>query len=302
MEYNCKICNKEYSSYKSLWNHTNKFHKNDVNTVNTDVNTLVTNVEDNKLKCKYCNKLFTTRQGKSYHELHHCKENKKELITTSDKEINILKKQINLLQKSLKIHPKTLNKINNQLNNTNNGTINNNHNNTINIVQLGHENLSKILSDNQKINILNRQAMSINDLVELIHTSDKYIQFKNVYITNLQSSFGYRYEDKSKKFIAVSKNELLNDILESRMYDIGNFYSEIQYKMEPKRAERIKHFIEKMTLKPEMKNKKKDEIRLILYNNKESIISMTEKVKQNMKNSLLQDKKEEDTSESEIDI
>ena len=24
--YGCKICNKDYASYKSLWNHTNQFH------------------------------------------------------------------------------------------------------------------------------------------------------------------------------------------------------------------------------------------------------------------------------------
>ena len=26
-EFKCNICNKFYTSYKSLWNHTNKFHK-----------------------------------------------------------------------------------------------------------------------------------------------------------------------------------------------------------------------------------------------------------------------------------
>ena len=26
----CNICNKIYASYKSLWNHNNKFHINDV--------------------------------------------------------------------------------------------------------------------------------------------------------------------------------------------------------------------------------------------------------------------------------
>jgi hypothetical protein len=26
MEFRCKSCNKEYSSYQSLWNHTKKFH------------------------------------------------------------------------------------------------------------------------------------------------------------------------------------------------------------------------------------------------------------------------------------
>jgi hypothetical protein len=88
----------------------------------------------------------------------------------------------NMLQKALKIHPKTLNKINNQLINQN---CNNTMNNTFNIVQLGRENLTDILTSKEKINILNRQAMSLNDLVELVHVSGKYKSFQNVYITNL---------------------------------------------------------------------------------------------------------------------
>ena len=73
-----------------------------------------------------------------------------------------IKKQMeemkNMLQKALKIHPKTLQKINKQLNATNmvNGNIN-----TYNIVQLGNENLNDILSQKQKLKILNRQAMSL---------------------------------------------------------------------------------------------------------------------------------------------
>lgn len=287
MEYYCNICNKKYVSYKSLWNHNSKYHKPIVNTKVIDVNT---NVNISKHSCKHCNKEFTTRQSKSRHEIHYCDEkyelNNIKIIEEKNKENELLKKQndelIKLLQKSLKIHPKSLNKINNQL--VNNGTINNN---TINIVQLGKENLSEILSNNQKMNILNRQAMSINDLVELIHVSNKYTQFKNVYITNLQSNFGYMYNEKSKKFIAVNKNELINDILDSRMYDIEKFYEEVYPKMDPYKADRIKHFINRMTNdKDKMKGLKKEEIKLILYNNKETIMKIKDSILENCDNEI----------------
>jgi len=287
MEYMCNNCNKNYSSYKSLWFHNYKFHKHNVNTENNNVNINV----NTKNICKHCNKEFNTRQSKSRHELHYCKEKNiiKENINNFDKEefknsiLEEAQKMVQTLMKSLKIHPKSLNKINNQL--VNNGTINNNH--TINIVQLGHENLSEILSNNQKMNILNRQAMSINDLVELIHASNQYTQFKNVYITNLQSSFGYKYNEESKKFIAVNKNDLINEILDSRMYDIEKFYEEIYPKLEPKKAERIKHFIDRMTNdKDKMKGLKKEEIKLILYNNKETIMKIKDSLLENDDNEL----------------
>jgi len=199
-----------YKSYQSRSNHIKKFHPPE------PAKNCQKPPENNTFQCENCNFNFTRLDSLKKHiNFNRCKElNNKKII----KENELLKKQneelIKLLQKSLKIHPKSLNKINNQL--VNNGTINNN---TINIVQLGHENLSEVLSRNQKINILNRQAMSINDLVELVHVSSKFNQFKNVYITNLQSSYGYMYNEKLKKFITVNKNDLINDILDSRMYN-----------------------------------------------------------------------------------
>ena len=67
MEHYCNICEKKYKNYKSLWKHNYTFHKPIVTNVTSDVTplvTIVTSVEDNKLKCKYCNKLFARRQGK----------------------------------------------------------------------------------------------------------------------------------------------------------------------------------------------------------------------------------------------
>jgi hypothetical protein len=272
----------------SRCNHIKKYHSEPVNSGKHNK----VNISQQKINCKYCNKEFNKKQSKSRHELNYCKERIKKLDIKNETNqfvkkdelkdfiIEEAKNLVDKLMKSLKIHPKTLNKINNQLNNINNGTINNT-NNTINIVQLGRENLSDILSNKEKINILNRQAMSINDLVELVHTSDKYIQFKNVYITNLQSNIGYKYEEKSNKFIATNKNELLNEILDSRIYDIQNFYSDVQHKMDPKRAERIKTFIDKINEEPEMKHLKKEEIRLILYNNKETIMKISDSLLNN---------------------
>ena len=77
-----------------------------------------------------------------------------------------------------------------------------------------------------------------------------------------QSSFGQKYDEKSKKFIAVNKNELLNEIVDCRMsrlvpslqttlefvkqiltgLDIEKFYDENKDKMIPHKANQIKKF------------------------------------------------------------
>ena len=308
-KYICEHCGNEFSSQQSRGNHYRKIHKifskqskyvvseHYISSKHLNKHSSkqikppeipIKKVDKCEFRCRNCNKNFSCKQSRWKHETTCNKEieiedklievkNENNLleIKKENSEMKIkIDEMMNLLQKALKIHPKTLNKINTQLNNnnTNNGIINN-----INIVQLGNEDLNNVLTDNQKLKILNRQAMSLNDLVELVHISDKFKQFKNVYITNLQSSFGYKFDEKNNKFIAVNKNELLNDILESRMYDIESFYEDMQYKMDPTRAEQIKLFIDRMTNEEDiLKNLKKEEIKLILYNNREKIINNKE--------------------------
>jgi len=270
MEYFCNICNKKYVSYKSLWNHNKKFHKvdNDVKKVVPDDNTVVKNVVNVVKKsgknniCKKCNKELCDRVSRWKHEQKCVEDNKSELEEIKA-EMERLKE---IIQKSLKIHPKTLQKINNQLNNTNNGIINN-----ITYVQLGNEDLVNVLSKSEKRGILNRKAMGINDLVQLIHCSGKYKEFMNVYITNLQNTVAYRYDKKINNFIVVNKNELLDEIIDSRIYDITKFYEEAEKVLEPSTAADIKRIIKKMETDNSFKGLKKEEIKFILYNNKDKI-------------------------------
>jgi hypothetical protein len=170
----------------------------------------------------------------------------------------------------MKIHPKTLQKINNQLNNNTNNNTNNTLTNNY-YVQLGNEDLLNVLSKSEKKAILNRKAMGINDLVELIHCSGKYKQFMNVYITNLQNTVAYRYDKKINNFIVVNKNELLDEIIDSRIYDITKFLNEAEKVLEPSTADDIKRIIKKMETDDSFKGLKKEEIKFILYNNKDKI-------------------------------
>jgi len=72
----CDICNKLYSSYKSLWKHNKNIHKNNIIHHNTNIildNTNIippnTNiVETTKYSCKCCNKIFNNYQNRWKHE------------------------------------------------------------------------------------------------------------------------------------------------------------------------------------------------------------------------------------------
>ena len=107
MEYKCNICDKLYSSYQSLWIHNKKFH-NKKNTkctsnVNTCTSTVVQNTSiDEKNKCKYCLKKYSSRQNKWNHE-QKCKTKKKEAneINELKETINEMKKQFALILKDI---------------------------------------------------------------------------------------------------------------------------------------------------------------------------------------------------------
>jgi hypothetical protein len=49
MSYICNICNKNYKSYNSLWNHNKKFHKNNINNDNIK-NNIKNNINNDNIK------------------------------------------------------------------------------------------------------------------------------------------------------------------------------------------------------------------------------------------------------------
>jgi len=274
-EYKCNQCNKLYSSYKSRWLHIKKFHPDICNSNVTKCNPVCNpKVIQNGLpenRCKYCNKLFKFRQGKWKHEKKCINKKEDPKLYKLENEVKELK---TLLQKAMKIHPKTLQKINNQLNNS--SVVNGNVINTINIVPLGNENLSELLSDNEKLSILNKKYNSINELINKIHIlpDDKYRQFKNAYITNLQNDIAYEYDLKSKQFVAVDKNDLLEKLIDKRMNDIETFAFDLDKKnnLPHDLSPIIEKFIEQMwTDESELKQKKIKQVKLLLYNNKDMI-------------------------------
>ena len=199
----------------------------------------------------------------------------------------IKKTLMELINKNCKVHPKTLlaspcgssyarcaQKINKQLNgdhNTVNETTNNIINNNYNIIALGHENLTDVFSRKEKMAILKYRYSSLSHLVEYAHFNDKYPQFKNILITNTQNTLAYKYDAMKKQFIAVYKDELLDDIVDDRMCDINSFYEELEKDLDEKTKEILEIVKEKIDNDPAYKELKKKDIKLIIYNNRKKV-------------------------------
>ena len=249
--YNCNKCNKTFSCYQNRWRHqkTCKF--------------INTNKEEEKNENKIINQLVQ--------QLNEQKEQLYEQKKMFEKQISEMKNQlIETMNKNCKVHPKTLQKINKQLNcdNINNGTIIN----TYNIIGLGHENLTEVFSKKEKMAILKNRFYCLPELVEYAHFNDKYPQFKNILITNTQNTLAYKYDTKKKQFVAVNKDELLDDIVDERMCDINSFYDELENDLDEKTKEIIEKVKDKIENDPAYKELKKKDIKLIIYNNRKKVI------------------------------
>jgi hypothetical protein len=109
----CKTCNKEYSSYSSLWNHNKNIHKiNNYNNLNNSENNLIKS-ENNLIKsekninCRYCNKEYYNIKSRWSHEkkcqiIFNEKEQEKQINEIKIAEINS-NKEIKLAEINEKI-------------------------------------------------------------------------------------------------------------------------------------------------------------------------------------------------------
>ena len=314
-KFTCKICNKNYKSIQSLCNHNRRFHKKITqNNTHTELNSTQTapnstkkiNKINNK-KCPYCNLTFTRLYSKNRH-MKICKiKNEKEnsIILKMEKEKNEYKNEIKRLKqrlrdkmnKNCKIHYKTLQKINNQLNNniTKNNcveTINNIHNRNIinfNLVGFGKEEFGDVLSNKEQLKILKKKFNSLPYMIDYVHFNKNYPQYMNFIITSIKNNIAYKYDDEKKQFIAGNKDELLNELIDNRMFDIDTFYNTHIDKLNDKCKEVINRFLDKYN-NDKLDDSLKNDINLVVYNNMNKVVDKYKvSVKQNLDKILTYD-------------
>jgi len=286
MEYICNSCTKNYTSYKSLWYHNYKYHKQNVTNNDDIVTNNVTKITTN-LNCKFCNKLLASRQSKNRHENHYCKEKNKiniiNKIENQDDKIEILIETVNKLKKENELIKKMkTNKSNTKINtqNNNNGIINN-----IHINALGHESIIAKLTEKEKLDLLTCSLFKESPHIELIrkiYNNDKFIEDRNTMITNLQTKTCLAYNNKTKKFEAKNKNDHIDNLIDYRQQDIKDLFEDMQdnKKIKQHHKQIIETYIDTIEdiKKSETYKKNKEEIIYIIYNCKEIMKNLKEKL------------------------
>lgn len=236
MEYRCNKCNKQYSSYQSLWIHNKKYHqpiviKKDDNkkipSSKKDDIVIIPIANNNNpntiLVCKYCKKTLSSRQSRWRHE-------------------NNCKVKTYIIHEQNKIQTEIDNKkiINNTTYNINQGTINN----TTNIIKFGSEDIHAILNKSQIMQILNCRLLALEESIKMIHFNDSLPQYQNIKINNLRSNIALVYDGNT--FNAVNQYNAINDLISNHVDIITQLIDENQNKITERTLDKLNQFIDKI--------------------------------------------------------
>lgn len=183
--------------------------------------------EKSKYMCNFCEKPFSRSDHLKRHLTKSCKIRKEETLEKEDifkkliEKMDNLEKQNKLLTDEIKILKENKNI---KIINKNNGIITNN---TINIIQHGKEDLSKIDNTVFLNAILKYTGAQIpSKIIEGIHFNDKYPEFKNIYISDINRE-KVMIHNGNEWILSPSQN-ITSNLLDKTLFYSENKYEEIE--------------------------------------------------------------------------
>ena len=196
--------------------------------------------------CPICDSKFKHKNNYYRHKKHYCrdiKENNKEKKEL-EKEIENLKEQVDKLKMSQHI--------------TNN----------IVIAYNKQPDLSH-LTDKDYLRIMNKGFKSVPKLIEEIHFNPNKPENKNIYIPSIKNKYAMGWN--GNKWDVMNRNEVIDDMYDDKSNILMEKLEELESSnIDSNKLRKFKRFISKQN-DDEIKNKIKEEIKLLLYNNKNNI-------------------------------
>jgi hypothetical protein len=292
MLYKCKICLKEFKQKSNYTDHLNRLKPcvklTDESSKNPQNSSNLLKINSKTLKkiCHYCG--YETERKDNYNRhLLSCKIRKRD-IEEKEEILNKLLEQNNKLVSTIEELNKRIDKLENEkktnqiqnnknVKHQNNGTINN----TINIIGFGQEDLSRI--DNKEFfEALTQMGYKIPaKMVEKIHINDKYPEYKNIYISDINR--GKAMVHDGKRWVLERYNNISDKLLDKILNFMEERYEEIKddknitdkKKMNMENKLKILQIMKDYEEEEEkerneyLRSQCKDKIKMDLYNNRE---------------------------------
>ena len=220
----------------------------------------------NLFECEFCDKQFNSRQGKWSH-LKKC--SKKNDYENSQNMIELVK----LLNDQLKERDKQIKEQNNQIKELikkvgiTNSQVNIQQN--IKLLSYGNTDISH-LTDNDYLKCLKHSNFCIPHLIQKNHFDPKKPENHNLYISNLKNNYIMIYD--GVKWVLKNRDEIIDELIDEKEVIIEQKLEEWieNGKKYPDIMKKFKRYIDKKE-NDKVLNKIKDEIKLILYNNRKLI-------------------------------
>ena len=224
--------------------------------------------EDEKCyKCKYCKKKFNHSQSLNRHVKNRCKVKKE-----NEKEKDEMNKMVELLNKQLEDQKQQINELIKK-SGTTNTTINYQQNNNVsnNIKLLGYRKTDiSHLSDKDFISCISHSNFCIPHLIQKIHFDPDKPENHNIYISNIKNNYAMIYD--GDKWNLTNRDDLVEEILEEKEIIIEEKLEEWLEKgrQYPEIMKKFTRYLEKKEHDVVL-DKIKDEIKLVLFNNRNLI-------------------------------
>ena len=229
-----------------------------------------------EIKCKFCNKTFLRKDSLPRH-LKTCKEKKKD-----DEEKNNLLNLVEMLNEQMKEQSEQMKKKDEQMKKKDeqitelikkagiqNSNITQNIQQNIKLVAYKETDMSH-LTEQDYLYCLNRSNMCIPNLIKKIHFNPKKPENHNIYISNIKNKYVMIYD--GKKWNLENRNDAIDELIDNNESVLEQQLEEWieNGKQYPDIMKKFNRYLEKKE-KDTVINKIKEEIKLILFNNRKVI-------------------------------
>ena len=226
--------------------------------------------------CDFCEKKFSRNYTLKRH-LKICKFKKK--IFPNDnilEQIEKKKQEEIIIKKIMQDNSSILEKLKELSNNTNNRTIiNNTYNNNITVIAYNNNPDLSHLTHNDYEMIMDKGIYSVPNLIKAIHFNPKKPENQNIYIPNIKNKYVMTWNGTN--WGLSSRDNIINEMYENNSNILINKMEEfidIGHKIDTRIMKKFKRFVDKKE-NDKTKDKIKEEIKLLLYNNKNLVEKIT---------------------------
>ena len=221
--------------------------------------------DTNIVTCEFCKKEYSSKKNLWRHTKYYCKEKQKDDDCKKD-----LTTLVEMLNAQLHEQKEQLKKKDNQIDELiKKAGITQNIQNNIKILAYKDTDLSH-LTDQDYLNCLNRSNMCIPQLIKRIHFDPRRPENHNVYISNIKNKYIMIYD--GIKWNLQSQEETIDNLIDTNEFVLEQKLEEWieNGKDYPDIMRKFNRYIEKKE-KDDVLNKIKEEIKLVLFNNRKTI-------------------------------